>query len=563
MQKGRYIFLDIGKGETKIIEAVARQHSVTILRTAEMRDMSLFVSDKGTIRQIEGFCTSLKRTLDEAEIKSTNVILCSSIFDFKHKDLTEEFKTIKTCGANFDKTYGRATDFSVINDWQYFGDQVFAKEIKQVMYMTTGQINLLKSFVTAMRNVAGLTVLSIESSMTAASNLQYLYNASYDLPSVALVDLGKDTTHIQFYKNGTLVNFIDMESSLYELPAELASKFDLPMPKLMNLLYNIGLNDTEKNRAALATATIDPEEFFSRIQEHCKQFCLDLQRTITSTAASKRLENVQVVFTGGYVTMPGFSELLQRLYTLTPCTVLEVDNIFATKTFKIVNKSNRLLSAKYTTCLGLTLKNFNSQHTINLLPKELMVVDSGKVISNVLTVLCAATILAGASVVGFKVPDIIDLYKLSTDNNNLSSVDSDFIRTQAECSKLSNYIDNIKNINSTLTPFVNFLTTCESDNLKIATVDTANILGIQIAKTDDSGTEDGIDAKSTSNPLEHIIVRGYAKTSDDITAFYTKLSNNDSVLSVNMNGIREVNLSTDTEHPDFISLFEMEVQVSD
>lgn len=559
MQTGKYIFLDIGRGETKVIEAIVKQHSLAVLKTAEMRDMSLFVSEKGTIKQIEGFCTSLKRTLAEADIKSTNVILCSSIFDFKHKDITDEFKTVKSCAAGFDKTYGRATDYSVINDWQYFGDQISAKEIKQVMYLVTGQINLLKSFVSAMRSIAGLAVVSIESSLTAESNLQYLYNASYDLPSVALVDLGKDTTHLQVYKNGTLVCFSDMDSNLYKMPVELAAKFELPLPKFMNLLYNIGLSDTEKNRATLATASVDPETYFSSVKDYCKQFSTDLQRSITSIAASKRLENVQVIFTGGYMTMPGLSDFIQTLYTLTPCTVLQIDSAYTTKTFKIINKTNHLLSAKYTTCLGLALKNLNSQHSINLLPRELMVVDSGKMLSGMLTVLCAGVIIAGASSVGFRVPDGIEYYNLSSDNTSLSNVDNEYARMQAECTKLGNYIENIKNINSTLTPFIDFLQTCESESLKIATVDTANILDIQIVKTE---IEDET-VKTDSNPLSHIIVRGYAKTSDDITTFYTKLSNNDSVISVNMNGIREVNLSVDKDEPDYISLFEMEVQVSD
>ena len=84
MQTGKYVFLDIGKGETKIAEAIIKSHSVTILKTAEMRDMSLFVSDTGIIKHIDGFCASLKKTLEDAEIKTTNLLRYAQLILIRH-----------------------------------------------------------------------------------------------------------------------------------------------------------------------------------------------------------------------------------------------------------------------------------------------------------------------------------------------------------------------------------------------------------------------------------------------------------------------------------------------
>ena len=49
MKAGKYVFIDIGCAETKIIEANVQQRCITLLKSAEMRDMSQFVSDTHTI----------------------------------------------------------------------------------------------------------------------------------------------------------------------------------------------------------------------------------------------------------------------------------------------------------------------------------------------------------------------------------------------------------------------------------------------------------------------------------------------------------------------------------
>ena len=104
MQTGKYVFLDIGKGETKIAEAIIKSHSVTILKTAEMRDMSLFVSDTGIIKHIDGFCASLKKTLEDAEIKTTNVIICSSILKIDTRDISEDRKSTRLNSSHLNES---------------------------------------------------------------------------------------------------------------------------------------------------------------------------------------------------------------------------------------------------------------------------------------------------------------------------------------------------------------------------------------------------------------------------------------------------------------------------
>lgn len=556
MQTGKYVFLDIGKGETKIAEAIIKSHSVTILKTAEMRDMSLFVSDTGIIKHIDGFCASLKKTLEDAEIKTTNVIICSSILKIDTRDISEEFKSIKICTANFDKTYGRAVDYAMIHDWYPLGETVTSKEIKQKIYLASGPIDLLKSFMSTLKSVVGLTVVGIEPTFTALSNIQFLYPSTYDLPSMTIIDLGRDETHVQIYKNRAIVHDTDLQMSIHTIAQSLAAKFDLPLPKMKNLIYNIGMIDNEKSRAQLATAAISPDEYFAAFDTCCTEIADSLQKLFVSLI-SKKLESVLVVFAGGLIDIPGLAEHLQKIYTFTPCNVLGFDTAYNTKALRILNKTNHSISSKFAGCIGLMLKNQNSQHSINLVPQELMVVDSGKVLSNTLTGVCIVIGIVGAIIIGMNIPGTIDFINLFNSRAEAEDILNKYAAAEAENNKLTDYVDNLKNINSTLTPFINFLQTCESETLKIATVDTANILDVTVTQNNSETTESAV-----VNPLEHIIIRGYAKTSNDITDFYSKLSNNDSIISVNMNGIREINMNTGSGAPDYISIFEMEVQVN-
>ena len=178
-------------------------------------------------------------------------------------------------------------------------------------------------------------------------------------------------------------------------------------------------------------------------------------------------------------------------------------------------------------------------------------------LSNTLTGVCIAIGIVGAIIIGMNIPGTIDFINLFNSRAEAEDILNKYAAAEAENNKLTDYVDNLKNINSTLTPFINFLQTCESETLKIATVDTANILDVTVTQNNSETTESAV-----VNPLEHIIIRGYAKTSNDITDFYSKLSNNDSIISVNMNGIREINMNTGSGAPDFISIFEMEVQVN-
>ena len=150
MKPDKYLFLDIGSAETKILEAEIINGKIVLLKTAVMQDMSLYQSDSHVIRGVEGFCLSLKKALQDADIRTRKAIVCSSILGLQTKDISEEFKNCKDCSNRFSRTYGKAVDPTSTCDWQFMGEYITDRNISHKLVMTTGYINIVENFLLAM-----------------------------------------------------------------------------------------------------------------------------------------------------------------------------------------------------------------------------------------------------------------------------------------------------------------------------------------------------------------------------------------------------------------------------
>lgn len=552
MLNGKYIFIDIGSSETKIVEAVVKPKGITLLKTAEMRDMSAFIDDTGLIHDIEFFCLSLGLTLKKAGIKTTDAVVCSSIFGIKVQDITEAFNSsVKDCTANFDKKFGRTTNYSVVSDWQHLGDQFQEKNIIQKLTMASGGVTLLTSFVETMKSVAGINVVSIEPSAVTLCNLNTLFPHNFDMPSLAVVDLGSENIHFKIFKENAFVAAVDLKYSKGNVYEALAEKFNTALPKMTNIAYNIGINDTEQNAASLSAATISRTQYFSFMREYINGVLEDINEQINYLKNAKKLDDVQVVFTGGLMALPGLAEYVEENFKDHPRRVLIIDTLFKAKKFKIVNKTNHKLLPKFNTCLGMTLRNYNV-HSVNLLPTEFTLVDSAKVVSKIIRTaqitLAAIIVLIAVCSIG----NITGCVNLASVNEKLKVAEVEVNALKDNDATMGAYIKNLTSIDNSLAPLTRFLSSCESKDLKIASVDTASILSVVIV--DEEQNSDAV-----NNIFNGLIVRGYATSSNEITKFYESLKNYKYISSVGMNGIKEVSLS-DT---DTIYIFEMEVSVSD
>lgn len=371
MLTGKFIFLDIGSGETKILEAQVQQGSVALLKVAEMRDMSLFVSDDGVIRQIDGFCKSLKQTLLDANITSTSVVVGSSVFDISNKDITLQYASAKDCTAQFAKDYGHIGNQEIVYDWQYMGEITDGSTTRPKLYSSECKRAPLAEFIREMRRV-GLHVVSIESSFTMRSYLRYLYTNTYDLPTVALVEVSKNIAHCDVYHNGTIISSEDISGDLFKLAATLSEQTKIAVPRINNLLYNVGVEESSSKDRTLALEGVATDTYYTTIKQAYSSFLTNLQAHLAELAKQRRLDNIQVIFFGGYLSMPKAAELVASMYTYTPHQVFRVGTTLVTAGgINVNNQLNREISPKFAGCIGLALRAENAIHTVNFCSKSL------------------------------------------------------------------------------------------------------------------------------------------------------------------------------------------------
>lgn len=552
MLNGKYVFIDIGSSETKIVEADVKTKGITILKTAEMRDTKAHIDSNGIIHNIELYCLSLKKTLKEAGIKSTNAVVCSSIFGIKTQDITEIFNSsVKDCTANFDKKYGRTTNYSVVNDWQHLGNHLQEKTITQKLLMSSGSISLLTSFVETMKTVVDLTVVNIESNATALCNLEALFPHSFDMPSLAVVDLGTNCIHFKVFKENAFVASVDLKYSNGNVYNALSENFNVVLSKMTNIAYNVGLEDNERTESSLAAATAAPSKYFMFMKEYVNNMLNDINEQIIYLQNAKKLDDVQVVFTGGLLALPGLADYVVDNFKEHPRRTLIIDTLFSSKKIKIINKLNRKLSPKFDTCVGLMLKNQNV-HSTNLLPTEFTLVDSAKVVTKIFNVVTGVAAAAAVIVAACYFKSFIGWATLNSVPETLKVEEESIVELREKEARLSAYAKNLTSINNSLAPLTEFIGSCESKNLKIASIDTASILNVVVVEDEQS-------SDAVNNIFNGLIVRGYATSSNEITKFYTALKDYEYVSSVGMHGIKEVELSS----TDTIYIFEMEVSVND
>lgn len=372
MLTGNYILLDIGSQETKIMEAQLKGNTITIFNITHMRDMSLFVSKEGLIQQTQGFCQSLRATLNNANIKTKRVIVCSDILSIAIQDISSEYSSVKECRQHFSRDYNKSSDYSIIRDWHFAGDTKLsaASALQRRIYLATASVDVLTDFIKNMKSIAGLTVVNIESNFTAQCNLRGLYSPEYDLPSVAFVDLGNTCAHCHIFKHGALVCTQDINSSLFSCTDYLAKRLKKPNININYILHTVGLTDSQKSYSILATEGIDPSDYFSAVKEVCTAFVQDFQRALSEINTIVKLENVQVVWCGGFMAVPGLADFIQSKYTYTPCRVLHFGTTFSSRTVSFINQSNKDITPEFVNCIGLCLKPLNSEHNVNLCPNK-------------------------------------------------------------------------------------------------------------------------------------------------------------------------------------------------
>ncbi len=591
---GRYVILDIGHTECKIVDANIAGTVVTVYKTVDMRDMTPFLSQSGTLSNIEGFVKSLKDTLKQHTITTNRVLIVSSILGISAKieDASNKaYKDSKELDKHYQEIYGRNVSNISINDYQIYGVVPSESELKYRVMISKATLSLMNDVVATMRDHR-LNVVSIESNISALCNLSKFFKYSYDLPSLVLVDIGTVAT-IYTFKNGAQTIDNKQPLPMCKIATTLADTLQIPFIKAKKLLYTVGAMKSELNINTLYKDNIDADLYFEHILGVFEKTLTTLKGYVEQIISARTLGNTQIKFCGGILDIPGVYELIEANWQDIPVGRIAFENDYTTKTLQVINKLNTSIDAKYALCLGAGVENCLDKST-NLVPKESATVDTSTLAVNFgkgVTVLCTALLVFGLGCSIYNGGVAMYYGKAPA---YLATTQQAISQGKALEVEYKSYIDAMMNVDDTVAPLMEFVSTYASSSLRIASIDTPNMLksaevvaevdpvtGLPIvtapevtAPPEPVVVEPTPDSTSTSVPSTeetpvvappvqevpvikpNIILRGYATDANIITEFYSNLEKQSYVTDLVMNGVKQVTLPS----LETLYIFEMEIK---
>lgn len=573
---GKYLVIDIGKVETKILEATISSSSIKIHNAVDMKDMTPFVpADSRTLGNIRGFCESLRATLDSYAIKTNRVLICSSVLGIRptwEDKTSQQYKDTKELDKYYQEQIGRATSNLSISDYKIYGTLPSETELRYRIMKQKANLSLLNDLVKNLHEV-GLTVVGLESTASASLNLEVMFPYSYDMPALILMDFGSMCS-ITIFKEGARATGNNLNPPLCDLVSTMSRELGIPPIRIKRYLYKIGYIRNSGSEQELYNENVDADQYFGLIQSAIKRTYDILHKAILDIVKSQNLGNYRIVMSGGLMDIPGVYPAVEALWNDVPLTSMYIESVMQTKTFAITNKMNAYCANKYANCIGVLLGNCMSKR-INLVPQEAVSIDTNssvimgfKAITGMLFVGCAG--LAVLCAIG-----LFNMWNYRNVQEYLTQTQSQLSSVQSLDNKYKTYIQILDQVDVILFPLTEFITQYSDSNLKIASVDTPDMLktssieenaAVVDSTTDPaaSQTTDGTSTETTEGSADttvstdttvttetpvfvnqDIVIRGYATDSKSITDFFNKLQAQEWVPDLRMEGVKQISLNAE------------------
>lgn len=567
---GKYLVLDIGKIETKILEATISSSSIKIHNAVDMKDMTPFVpADLRMLGNIKGFCESLRTTLDSYNIKTNRVLICSSVLGIRptwEDKTSQQYKDTKELDKYYQEQIGRAASNLSISDYKIYGTLPSETELRYRIMKQKANLNLLNDLVRNLHEV-GLTVVGLESTASASLNLQVMFAHSYDMPALVLIDFGS-VCSITIFKEGARTTGNNWSPPLCDLVTTLARELDIPPIRVKRYLYKIGYIRNSGSEQELYNENVDADQYFGTIQTAIERTYETMRKAILDIVKTQNLGNYRIVMSGGIMDIPGVYATIESLWHDIPLTSMYIESVMQTKTFAIYNKMNAYCANKYANCIGVLLGNCMSKR-INLVPQEAIsinannaVVMSFKVLTGIVYAGCAA--LTVMCLVG-----LFNIWGYRNVKEYLTQTQSQLSSVQSLDNKYKTYIQILEQVDGILFPLTDFITQYSDSNLKIASVDTPDMFktssieentssatsestDVEDSTTTDSESDTSSETTDTTLTTEtevfinqDIVIRGYATDSKSITDFFNKLQSQEWVPDLRMEGVKQISINSE------------------
>lgn len=569
---GRYVVVDIGKIETKFVEMSIKDSVISLHASGVFSEMSEYISEDDVLINVDKFCDELIKAFGRFNILATDLYITSSVLNIATQFVewgSKEYPSIKDMHNHFESLFGRKTSNVKISDWQMLGKVREAAELKTKVVIATGEIPLFEGLSAGFKD-RKYQLLGIEPSNVALTNLSILKEVTYDMPSQILIDLGSKTT-LEFYKDNAHVSEMRPPIYLHDSSEDLAKELNIEALTARHLLTYVGYERSQKTEKLFEKENLTEDDYFEALEKVLAQEIAELSDYISVNIESRSLGNTKVVLTGGILDKPGFYDLFKKYYTLTEFEKFEITEDILKESFEIKNKQDIFITSKFATCIGVMLKS-NLDLSINIYPQELITVQLFRLVTRSIKVFTAIAILVGIVSVGLISWNIFDWFRYREVDDYLIEMTSRHASIQALDSKYNNYISNLVKVDDISAPLMEFLLKYNNGPLRIATVDSADVLAPVVSQvapvspdapeikeaSEDKKKDDktsSVPAKEKEYKKPNIIIRGYSTDSTAITDLFKRLDEQAFTPSVSMNGVKQIVLPSE----EIVYIFEIEV----
>ncbi|MEG2262791.1 MAG: hypothetical protein RSC68_00285 [Acinetobacter sp.] len=608
---GKYVVLDIGHVECKIMEVNIAGSIVTVFKTAEMRDMSPFITASGTLMNFDGFVHSLKDTLVENGIHTVRLLILASTIGIKtqfEEQSSKQYKDSKELDKHYQETRGRQTSNISISDYQLYGSTPSESDITyRILISTCSQLYMLKDLLSVFQENK-FQVCQLQSDATAIPNLAKFYHPTYDQPTLVLIDIGSIIRYYTF-KASTLTFENKQPGALCGLANTLAQALGIPVIRAKKLLYSIGILKNEANVSELFSQGLDGNMYFQIVGEEFEKTLTAVSTYVTTVVKDKNCGNAQVRLIGGIMDIPGMAEAFESNWQTIPVKALSIETTLTSKRLQVVNKQNEYITPKFAACLGAAIVNACEKST-NLVPKESMVIDLNNSVGTVMKAIKYMVVILMVLLIGSGIYLGAQIFHYRKVPEYLAQTTSAVTSAKALDTKYKDYLSAIQDIDDVVEPLIEFIAGYPQEDICIASFDTPDMLipvqlddaGVPIPEApveevptvetptyrfDEEGnaldpmgnpvmdidgtplTQEKLAAMSQApveeEPVEvkrikqDIIIRGYATSAAEVTNFYTKLQSQAFVPQLAMAGVKEITLKTEEK----LYIFEMKIVRAD
>ena len=544
------IVLDIGHHDCKIAEYKVSPKEIVLVRRDVLTPLDFYLN-KGKLVNVEDFVKDVLKFLALAGFTSKSLVLTGSALDIQCLSHDWEAPDQKVLNNKYKELTSKASDrLTSIYSWQIFGQEIV--DNKYMARVATASIS--RDTLDALCDEFSSYSYKVESVIPEEISIQNLIKLSSDTherPGRFILYLGSNISMNIIIRN-LPKETLKLQTNFSRLMQMMEKRLGLSNDEAHFLLFKAGFIDDATSRSSLEYLNVDAVEYFNILIEFARDLANEIKGQMDAKSNTYKLNKYRIMFIGGYADIPGITQSLGNIFQ---CETLEFETAIANgyeyegKIIRSINKFN--LKPNYMQPLGCLLGPQFKQH-IDLAVSKGSVVDILPLVKFLPPVACALlaclVVYSGFTWIG-----------LNSEVKDLESKASKVSGLQSQVTSLNNQIGAIdigleamSGSDSVIPEIINFVDTFADSQLRIASVDSQNVL----ANADDGGSvsvsvEEETDGDAPSGALgrfsdtsaKQYTIRGYSLDADTAVSFVDNLRDSGIVEKCDLTGIDGVYLN--------------------